>query len=205
MSVCQSVGRSEITFFYRFFHNFELFWGTEVFLSTFLRLLNISETSVHFWDFRTFLRLPYISETSVYIWVFCIFYEILFREHATYGCFPWCFNSLFLNIYNSYCLSGYWILPVKGKKILVYFLSFFLLFHFFHQFVSLLFSCFFARFFLSLQSFFPVLLYPSPSRALLGARAPHLRWGCIPLTTGLAPCPTLLCRDEEVVIFNQGF
>ena len=56
-----TVGRSEITMlFIAFSVLFELFQCTEEFLSTFLRLLNISETSVHFLDLRTFQSFLYI-------------------------------------------------------------------------------------------------------------------------------------------------
>ena len=49
VSLCQSVGLSVITlFFLAFYLLSKLFCCTEEFLSKFLRLLNISETSLHF-------------------------------------------------------------------------------------------------------------------------------------------------------------
>ena len=88
-SLCRLVGRSvglsvcplslRFLSLFPYFFNCFYFWD----FCTFLRLLYISETSVHFWDF-------------VHFWVFCIFYEILFREHATYGCWPCLILNLFV-------------------------------------------------------------------------------------------------------------
>ena len=75
-SVCLSVGRSfcrsDITLFLLLlFLVIELFWCSEEFKSAFLRLLNISETSIVY----TFLTFPYISETSFHFYFFLQFYS----------------------------------------------------------------------------------------------------------------------------------
>ena len=57
-SVCLSVGRFVITLFsIAFFRSFRPVLMYRRVFCTFLRLLYISETSVHFWGFHTFLRL----------------------------------------------------------------------------------------------------------------------------------------------------
>ena len=68
LSIVKQLSSTNTLLFIAFSVLFELFKCTEEFLSKFLKLLNISETTVHFWDWHTFLsfltKLPYLKSSS---------------------------------------------------------------------------------------------------------------------------------------------
>ena len=154
---------------------FELFWCTELFLSTFENSVHfwdyISETSVHFWDFCTFLSLLYISETKVHFWDFCSFLWLLFisvtsLHFCDFSSFMWLpfipvtsFHSVAYVHFWVFCIF-YEIVPRARDSWLLAFLPFFLTFlsffpPLFFRFSLLLFSLLFFPFFFFPSSFFP--------------------------------------------------